>query len=534
MSLKKSRGSSFIESTLVLMIASVVVKLIGAFYSIPLTNLYGAAGTGIFNVAYYVYTTMFIISTAGLPVAVSRMVAASNTLGRGKEVRRIGRIAFLSFTVIGLVFSGIIFFGADLFVDLAGLPSARYAVLAIAPCIFFVALVSAIRGYYQGLANMVPTALSQVIEALGKLIFGLGLAYYLADRGYSLDIVVAGAIGGVTIGTALGAFYIIAVRLRDIRRGDVAVSDLTQESRSAKELTRALFAIAIPITLSAGVLSLTNLIDTFVVVRRLQEAGMTSPEAGTLYGAYGMAVKFFNLPQTIIVGIGVSVLPAISAALARRNQEQASRLTESSFRLTALLALPCAVGLAVLPQPIMDLLYYNQPEDVLVAAPTLTLLGPAVVFVALQSVTNAILQAQGKEKLPVISMALGGAVKLITNYTLIAIPAINICGAPIGTSLCYGTITVLNLIFIRRSGIRFSFMKTFFRPMVSAGVMGVFAYLCYDPVAGVLGSKLGVLVVIAAAALLYLLMLIATKAIPKEDILMMPKGEKIAKMLKLK
>ena len=283
------------------------------------------------------------------------------------------------------------------------------------------------------------------------------------DRGYSLDIVVAGAIGGVTIGTVLGAIYIIIVRIRDIRRGDVAVNCLTNESRSSKELTRALFAIAVPITLSAGVLSLTNLIDTFLVVRRLQEAGMTSPEAGTLYGAYGMAVKFFNLPQTIIVGIGTSVLPAISAALARRNREQASRLTESSFRLTALLALPCAVGLAVLPQPIMDLLYYQQPEDVLVAAPTLTLLGPAVVFVAMQSVSNAILQAQGKEKLPVVSMAIGGAVKLITNYTLIAIPAINIRGAPIGTSLCYGTITVLNLIFIRHYGIPFSFTKTFLK-----------------------------------------------------------------------
>ena len=532
--MKEKRGSSFIESTFVLMVASIVVKLIGAFYSIPLTNLYGAAGTGIFNVAYYVYTTMFIISTAGLPVAVSRMVAASNTLGRGREVRRIGRIAFISFTVIGLFFSAVIFFGADLFVTLAGLPSARFAVLAISPCIFFVALVSAIRGYYQGLANMVPTAWSQVIEALGKLIFGLGLAYYLMDRGYSLDIVVAGAIGGVTIGTVLGAIYIIIVRIRDIRRGDVAVNCLTNESRSSKELTRALFAIAVPITLSAGVLSLTNLIDTFLVVRRLQEAGMTSPEAGTLYGAYGMAVKFFNLPQTIIVGIGTSVLPAISAALARRSREQASRLTESSFRLTALLALPCAVGLAVLPQPIMDLLYYQQPEDVLVAAPTLTLLGPAVVFVAMQSVSNAILQAQGKEKLPVVSMAIGGAVKLITNYTLIAIPAINIRGAPIGTSLCYGTITVLNLIFIRHYGIPFSFTKTFLKPLISAGVMGVFAYLMYPPVSGVIGSKLGVLAVIALSAVLYLLMLIATRALPKEDILMLPKGEKIAKILRVK
>lgn len=532
--MKEKRGSSFIESTVVLMIASIVVKLIGAFFSIPLTNLYGAEGTGIFNVAYYIYTCMFTISTAGLPVAVSRMVAASNTLGRGNEVRRIGRIAFISFTLIGLFFASVMYFGVDIFLDLAGMQSARYAVLAIAPCIFFVALVSAIRGYYQGLANMVPTAMSQVIEALGKLVVGLGLAYYLMGQGYSLEIVVAGAIGGVTIGTVLGALYIIAVRMRDIRRGDVAVQHLTSESRSSGDLVKALFKIAIPITISAGVLSLTNLIDTFVVVRRLQESGMTEPAATYLYGAYGMSVKFFNLPQTVIVGIGVSVIPAISAALARRSREQAARLTESAFRLTALLALPCAVGLAVLPQPIMDLLYYKRPEDVLVAAPTLTLLGPAVVFVAMTSVTNAILQAQGKERMPVISMVTGGVVKLITNYTLVGIAAVNIYGAPMGTSLCYGTITLLNLIFIRRNGISFSFARTFLKPLISAGVMGVFAYLLYPPVAGILGAKLGVLVVIALAAVIYLLMLIATHALPKEDVLMLPKGEKIARILKLK
>lgn len=534
MSLKAKSGGSFIESTFVMMLASVVVKVIGAFFSIPLTNLYGAEGTGIYNIAYYIYTCMFTLSTAGLPVAVSRMVAASNAVGRGKEVRRIGKIAFVAFTFIGLFFTSITMLGAETLVNIARLPSARYSVLAIGPCIFFVALVSAVRGYYQGLSNMVPTALSQVIEALGKLVFGLGLAYYLMGKGYSLDIVVAGAIGGVTIGTVLGALYIIAVRVRDLHRGDPAVSHLSDDTRTGADLTKSLFKIALPITVSAGVLSLTNLVDMFVVVRRLQDGGMSDVESAYLYGAYGMSVKFFNLPQTVIVGIGVSVIPAISAALARRSREQASRLTESAFRLTGLLALPCAVGLAVLPQPIMDLLYYKQPEDVAVAAPTLTLLGPAVIFVAMTSVTNAILQAQGKERLPIISMLIGAMVKLVTNYTLLAIPEINIHGAPIGTSLCYGTITVLNLIFIRRNGIPFSFSRTFLKPAVSAAVMGVFAYLLFPPVSAVLGAKIGILAVVALAAVLYLMMLIATKALPKEDVLMLPKGAKIARLLRLK
>ncbi len=538
--MKKSRSGGFLQSTMILMAASIIVKIIGALFSIPLTNLYGADGNGIFTVAYYIYTAMFIISTAGLPVAVSKMVAEAKALGKIRETKRIGKVALIAFAGIGLFFTLVMVFGVDVFMSLAKSAMARKAVLAVAPTIFFICIVSAIRGYYQGLSNMVPTAVSQVIEAVGKLVFGLFLAYYLMGKGYGLETVVAGAIGGVTIGTILSAVYIIIVRLRDVKTDKEEVAQDTGECSSVKDILKSLIKISVPITIGSSVLSVTNLIDTFVVLARLQEGcNLTDVAANHLYGAYGMSVKFFNLPQTVIVGIGISVIPAIAAALATKEKDKARHFTESAFRLTGLLAFPCAVGLGVLSKPILSLFYIKQQSDAAEAAPLLVLLAPAVFFVAMVSVTNAVLQASGRIWIPVFTMTLGGIIKLTTNYFLVGTPGINISGAPIGTCFCYGTIMLLNLIFIWKNIIRFSPIRVFVKPLASSLLMGVFAYLVFPVLSGLIGNgfvrqivSLGITV--GFSAVLYLLLLIAFKAMPREDVLMLPKGEKIAKWLRIK
>lgn len=515
------------------MIAGVVVKVIGALFSIPLTNMYGAKGNGIFNVAYNVYTAMFIISTAGLPVAVSKMVAESNSLGRGKEVHRIASVAMKAFFVIGIVFTALIVFGINIIVHFAG-NSTRLAVLAVAPTIFFTCIISAIRGYYQGLSNMIPTAVSQIIEALGKLVFGLGIAYWLMKNGYSLEIVVAGAIGGVTVGTVLAAAYIIIFRARDARTQRWESIDDGQ-CRSDREILRTLINLAIPITVGASVLSVTNLIDAFVVIARLQSGCMmTQPEAQWLYGVYGIAVKLFNMPQSLIVGIGISIIPAISRVLTVKNFERARSLTESALRITGLVAFPCAIGLAVIPTPILTLLFPRIPDDVALASPLLIEISAAVFLVAMVTVTTNVLQAMGRVYDPMKSMGIGAVVKLVTNFILVGIPALHIHGAPIGTCLCYGSIMLLNLIAIRRQNIRFSITRSFLRPFISAVVMGAFVWLIFKPINAVLGNTLAVFLVVAMGAVVYVLMLIASKALPKEDILMLPKGEKIAKLLRIK
>ncbi len=518
------------------MLSGILVKVIGAFFSIPLANLYGADGNDIFISAYYVYTAMYVISSAGLPVAVSKMISEAKALGRGGEVRRIARVTFLTFLIMGSVLSlTMILLVDEICLFIGG--SCRYAILTVAPTIFFTCIVSAVRGYFQGLSNMIPTAVSQIIEALGKLIFGLGLAWYLMGAGYPLDVVVAGAIGGVTLGTVFSALFVIGYALR--HRDDEPLPE-GNVCRSSREILSTLVKLAIPITVGASVFSVSSLIDTFMVKMRLQEGCfMTDAAAGFTYGAYGYAVKLFNLPLTLVTAIGVSLIPAISGALAVGSREKSVRLTESAFRLTGLLAFPCAVGLAVIPQPILEVLFVSQPEACALAAPLLRLLAPAVFLAGMVSVSNPVLQATGKVNLPVIAMGVGALVKIACNYALVGLPDIGIHGAPIGTSLCYLVILVINLVNIRRLHIPFSLRRSFLRPLLAAGVMGVFVWLIYPPLAALLGSGrlmglLAVLLTVALAAVIYLLMLIAVKALPREDILMLPKGEKIAKILRIR
>ena len=534
--MSRQKNRSFFGGTLVLMLSGILVKVIGAFFSIPLANLYGADGNDIFISAYYVYTAMYVISSAGLPVAVSKMVSEARALGRGREVRAIARVTAVTFLVIGSVLTLAMLLLVDQICLFIG-SSCRYAILAVAPTIFFTCIVSAVRGYYQGLSNMIPTAVSQIIEALGKLFFGLGLAWYLMKAGYTLDIVVAGAIGGVTLGTVFSAVFAIAYAVR--HREEAGLPEVGS-CRPAGELLKTLVKLAVPITVGASVFSVSALIDTFMVKLRLQEGCfMTDAAAGYTYGAYGYAVKLFNLPLTLVTAIGVSLIPAISGALALRDRQKTVGLTESAFRLTGLLAFPCAVGLAAIPQPILEVLFTNQPEACALAAPLLRLLAPAVFFAGMVSVSNPVLQAIGRVDLPVVAMGVGAAVKITCNYVLVGLPDVGIHGAPMGTALCYLVILVINLWNIRRLKVPFSLARSFLRPLLSAAVMGLFVLLVWPPLSGMLSGGrlmglLAVLLTVALAAVVYLLMLVATKALPKEDILMLPKGEKIAKFLRIR
>ena len=535
--MSKQRTENFMQGTLILSLASILVKVIGALFTIPLSNLYGADGTAIFTKAYNVYATMYTVSSVGLPVAVAKIVAESNALGRNKEVRQIGKVALVTFLVAGALLSGSMIFGIDIIVEFFG-ERCRYATLVVAPTVFLTCIVSAFRGYYQGHGNMFPTAISQVIEAMGKLLFGLGLATVLMAKGYALEIVVAGAIGGVTIGTLISAVFMVARRMLDVRRDRRLVRE-DGPCRSNKTIFKRLMGLAIPITLSTSIMSVTNLIDSGMVVKRLiNGCGMLELEAEHLFGVLSMAQKIFNLPQTIIACIGVSVIPAISAALALQQKKKARKLVESGLRLTGLMAFPCAVGLGLMAKPVLQILYYNQLADANAAAPLLQEFSIAVICVAFVSITGSILQSMGKVSIPVRNTFIGGAVKLIANYILVGIPAIGIHGAPIGTILCQGSIAVLNLIAIRRCGIKFSLRRCFLLTGLSALVMGVFVALANPAVAALLGSTgmtgmLGTFGVIGLAAVLYFLMLVVLRALPYEDVLMLPKGAKLAKLLKM-
>ncbi len=516
------KKQTFMKGALILMIANIIVKVIGAAFKIPLTYILGEEGMALFSTSYNVYTWLFIVATAGIPVAISRMISETRAKGNFSEVERIRKVSFSLLLVIGVAGTLILFFGADAFAKLLDNPDAAMGIKAISPAILFVSFMSAYRGYFQGHQNMLPTAVSEVSEALGKLIIGFVCAYLLIPRGVIYSS--AGAVFGVAMGGLLGFITLFIAFMLKKSPGEKSRGFVRSKGTILKELV----VIAVPITIGASVFSLTSLIDVAMIMRNLRGSGFSYHEAKLLYGSYtGYAVPLFNLPPTLISAITISIVPTISKALAQKDISSAKHNATTSILITLLFSLPCAVGMSVLSKPILDLVYNNTN-----AASTLSVLSVAIVFVSLVMVTNAILQSAGKERIPVINMLAGGVVKIIINNYLVKNPDINILGAPIGTISCYAVILILNMIcLVRVIKLDIYFIHHIAKPVISVVVMGFAAYFVYG-FALPLGSKLALIASIACAGVLYLALLLVLRAVTEELMLSIPGIAKLVPLLK--
>ncbi len=355
---------SFLGGAALLTVTMLITKAIGALYKIPLGNLLDEQGMNYFYAAYNIYNLLLMVSTAGLPLALSRLVSQAEALGRVNRRRRTVSVAFWLFLLLGAVSSGVMFFLAG---DLAGWmhnTQAENAIRVLSPSVLCVCLVSVIRGYTQGLGDMRPTAASEIIESGSKLVVGLGLAWWLLRQGYPSHIAAAGAIAGVTAGVALSllalSVWVLSHLSRDRGRDDPG---------RRRDILRQLLAIGVPITVGSVSLSVINLLDQSITMGILQTFwGLTESEAGGLYGVYSYAGNLFALPAAFIYPMTISLIPAIGAALARGDRASAGRHTAAAFRLTALLALPAGVGLSVLARPILELLYPAKGAQTLAGA----------------------------------------------------------------------------------------------------------------------------------------------------------------------
>jgi stage V sporulation protein B len=533
----KSKGNrqSFAAGAAVLTVAAVIVKIIGALYKIPLGNILGDEGMGHFGIAYSIYNMLLTISTAGFPVAMSKMISEANVAGRPNQIKRIFRVSMATFLTLGALGTGVMFFlNKQLAIVMKDILAA-YSISALAPSVLFVCIMSAYRGYTQGHTNMVPSAISQVIEALCKLVIGTWLCWYLVKAGYGLEYGAAGAIVGVTIGTVLGAGYLFSNKVKVRYYGETDDSDDVPDSYS--DTFKRLLKIGVPITIGSSVLSIITLIDTNLVTRRLQTAaGFPEKEAVSLFGAYYNTQTLFNLPSSFIPPITISVIPTITALVTQKNYGGSSRIAEASLRITTIFALPCGAGLMALSWPILNLLYGKQPDLVDTGAPLLAILGAASFFVCMVLITNALLQAYGHVYTPIKTMLIGGAFKIVINWILVGNPRINITGAPIGTLVCYMVIAFLNMVALYRyAPQRLNISRIFIKPMIASVIIGFFAWAAYGLLARFLGSpRLSVLIAIAAAAVLYLILVLLMRIITREDLEVIPKGEKIARILRLK
>lgn len=522
------KKSSFLGGMATMAVALAIVKVIGAVYKIPIGNILGDNYRQ-FNNAYDIYTVLINISIAGFPVALSKMVAANHALGRERQVRKVFTLAFAVFFSLGLASFLAMFFGADALAAWMNDPQAAQSIRYLAPAVFFVGCVGSFRGFFQGHGNMRPSAVSQVIEAMGKLVIGLPLAMWMLHLGRGEETP-AYAILGVTLGSALTLAYMLFCYARRPYYEDQSGGAV----ESAGKIIRDLMIIAIPITLTASAVSVINLIDAKVVQGQLQNAlGLAEEVIDGLYSDYGRAKNIYNLPASFMMAVTVSVIPAVSAALAVGKRRQAAKVVRASYHVTALLVFPMGVGMSVLAEPIARLLY-PRAGDPARTGQLLAILGFAAIFVCMVSVSNSVLQAYGRQNLPVLVMVGAGTVMLVVDYILVGTPSIGIFGSPIGTLCCFALATVADFTLIHRLVPHPpKYFRLFFGPALATAVMGVAAWGSYRLARLVLGNTVSLFFAIVIAVAVYAFLVVWLKMLSRSELQLMPKGDKIADLLRL-
>lgn len=583
----RNKGQSLFGGAMVLLVATIIVHIVGIFYKIPLTAYFGTVGRGYFNTAYELYTPIYAISMAGLPVAVSRMVSERMATGRYREVRVIFKVVKKIFLITGTLGTLVLFLLVTPYTKYINNPNAIPSILALAPSVFFCCLMSTYRGYYEGMRNMVPTAISQVIETVGKLIFGLifarmamgyGEKQYLAgdpvfgvvvtnhDEALSAiyPYTAAAAIGGVTVGTIL-AFLYVAIRHKALGDG-ITREQLINSPRPipSNDLAKMLISLAIPVVASSLVLNITNLIDVSTIQKRLDftvannldfiKHMYANPLAsshtidedikGYLYGAYTTALDFKNLLPTITMTLGVSSIPALSSAWAVKDKRKIYRTVDSVLRASLLLALPTGFCMAALAKPMLTFMYIGTRAEsaIEITSNVVIIYGLASCVFALSTPITNMLQAIGRADIPLKSLMVGATVKIISNYIFVGNPKYNIYGATIGTVLCYVIIVSSNLFFlVREAKIRLHIRAILLKPLFCSVLSGLSAWSSYglldrafnfgDYATRLNGSTLALVLASIIAVFIYFVSLFLVSAISKNDVLMLPKGEKIAKTL---
>ena len=438
---------SFLKGALILGAAGVVVKIMGAFFRIPLGNLIGSTGMGYYQAVYPVYTLFLTLATAGFPTALAKLVSEKRAIGDYGGAAKTFRVASTVLFLTGLVSFCIFYFGADFIVNgIMKNEGALASMKAIAPALLFVPLMSSFRGYFQGRREMSKIAISQMVEQFFRVVLGIAIAYYwMVSFGPE-----QGAAGGV-LGAAIGGFasivFLILAYLRTSkeRRAELELSKNFRVESTKTVLKRILY-VAVPITIGACVMPLVNMVDSIVVVRRLQETGFDVDTANSLLGQLtGMAMATVNLPVFIDQAIGMSLVPSISEAYALNQRGRVKKEARNGIKLILIIVLPCAFGLAALATPIMSLLY---PSETGAIGKMLFACAPSAIFLGLIYAQNGILQGMGKPMVPVIALAIGMVFKVILSYTLTGIPSINIFGSAIGTLTAYAVAALIEFLYI--------------------------------------------------------------------------------------
>lgn len=537
---EKKAGSNFIIQGSILAIAGIIVRLIGMLYRIPLANYIGDEGNGYYSAAYNIYSIMLILSSYSLPVAVSKMVSARLARGQYRNARKILRAALFYATIVGGVGFCALWFGSGFFAEhVIKMPYSAYALKVLAPTVWIMAYLGVLRGFFQGHSTMVPTAVSQIFEQIVNAVISLLAAKSLFDLGVKSNLVYGsteysyafGAAGGA-LGTGAGALtaLILFVGLYLMYRPKMKRRIRKEQGTSAESygmITSTLFLTVVPIIVSSSLYNSSTVIDNVLfgqVMTGLGEAKQIASQWGIYSGKYHL---LFNIPVAVANSLSSSLIPALSRAVAEKDRKQTLNRIASAIRFSMIIAIPSAVGLAVLAAPISNLLFPGRDNTDLIK---MTCYGSsAVVVYSLSTVTNAVLQGINRMKTPIRNAGISLVLHTVILFVMLRYLHMGIYGVLYANILFALFICILNARSIARfKRYRQEVKKTFLTPMVASAVMGAAAFGVYRAAYSVFGNLISTGISVLVAVAVYFVLLILLKGVDAQELRSMPGGTRLS------
>lgn len=542
---RSARNDDFIAQGAILAVATVLTKVIGVIYRIPLANILGDAGNGFYGYAYQIYAMALMVSSLSLPTAVSKLVSAKLAAGQKRNSVRVFRCSMLFAVVVGLVVTAAVFFGADVIsVYAMKSPLSVYALQMLAPGLFLVAIMAVIRGYFQGLGSMMPTAVSQIIEQIIRAVISIVGASMFVDMGTRAgekagEELLGPAYGaaGATLGTVLGALIALIFLLFVVwaYRGQMRRqyrTDRSGKEDSYRHILKVLVLTAVPILFSTAIYNINQILDLTIFNHIMEAQGYVEEEYMALQGIYsGKYDTLVNVPLSIPWALCSSVVPSLTAAVATRSRRLVHEKIDQTLRLTMVITVPCGVGFLVLASPLMVLLY----NDASKTPAYLLMLGSAVVVLyAWSSISNSILHGLNHISSPAKNACVALAIHLAAFVVMMVAFKMNVYALAAGNIVFAACMCYLNQRKVHKvCGFRINVMDTFIKPLIASAVMGVVTYAVHLALDLLIGGRwIPTIVAILAAIVVYVVVVLKIGTLSDEDIEALPMGARLLRLCK--
>lgn len=533
---KKKKGikkESFMQGVMTLMISQILIKLLGLVYTLYLTNRegFGDKGNAIYASGYQIYALLLTISSIGVPNAISKIISEKLAIGDHKGANRVFKVAFVTFAIIGLIGTLLLFFGANAIANYwLQIPEAEMTLVALSPAIFFVATSSVMRGYFNGRKSLKTTANAQTLEQVFKTVLTILVVEIVAMMtSTSTKLMAAGANLATTLATFLSFSYLVLYyKSRRKEIGEEINQTVNYKYEKVSTIVKNVLKVSIPMTISSVLSSINKNVDAFTV-KRILATYMSSELAIEKYGILsGKVDTLIGLPLSVNIAFATALVPAIAEAKAKKDTETATKRTSFSLLVSMLIGLPCTIGMCVFAEPILKLLYPNASNG----AALLQVAAFTIIFSVLNQTINGALQGFGKVMVPAMALGTGVITKFILNMTLLRIPAINVYGAAIGSVACHLVAFIIAFTVLKKNvKLSLNWKNFVIKPITATAIMAICSYAIYIVLGGIISTKLATIIAILIAVIVYALAIIALKVLTKEEIKMLPYGIKIYNIL---